>query len=355
VIAAEPRGTVRADRHLYHVGGRPEHGFVFRALLGRSGLVLLEDWDLHRLIHAATRTEPRAFRAAARRAAGDTGEFVAALVERGVGGEMLPLLVPLLEPVLDAGCGIVAFSRDVRERAAAARPRLPLVHVPLPLVVDGPPRDRAEARREVGVAGDRVLVAVLAPEGGLARDRLRVALAPLREDRGLDLRDLPPGGDAHDRLLSAADLLVALEHPSRGRLDPAIGRALHGGVATLVTAGSTAARELPEGVVVSVSPGETEAAELQALVLRLSRDPPLRARVGALARARAAIEGDPARSAARLVAFAGKVGAEPRETARPAGPASGALDEAAWTARSAGLGALPADVATLAASLFPQE
>ena len=191
------------------------------------------------LVHGETggRGDRRAWRAVARRAAGDTGAFVAELVERGVAGEMLPLLLPLTEPALDAGSAAVAFTRDVHARVGALRPGLPLAHVPLPLVAAGPPPDRTAARHAVGAAPGRALVAVLWPPGTLARERVAAAIAPLRVDPRTDLRELPPPGVERESLIAAADVLVALEHPSTGRLDPAVGAALHAGVATLVTAG----------------------------------------------------------------------------------------------------------------------
>jgi hypothetical protein len=357
VVAAATDRPVEAEVHLYHLAGAPGHGFVLRALRDRPGVVLLEEWNLHRLVHVETcgRGDRSGWRAAARRAAGDTGVFVAGLVERGVAGEMLPLLLPLTEPALDASSAVAAFTRDAHARVGALRPGLPLEHVALPLVAAGPPPARAAARRAGGAAPDRARVVVLWPPGALARERVAAAIAPLRTDPRTDVHDLPSPGAVREALIAGADVLVALEHPSTGRLDPAVGAALHAGVATLVTAGSTAALELPEGVVARVSPGDGEAAELRALVLRLAIDRRLRARMGALARAHAAVEGDPGRAAARLLALARAAGAPAPRAAGPAASnprAAAALDETSWIARSAGLTGAPADVRARAAGLF---
>lgn len=357
MIGAAPGRPVEAEHHLYHLAGTPAHGFVLRALLDRPGIVLLEEWDLHRLVHAETcgRGNRGAWRAAARRAAGDTGAFVADLVDRGAAGETLPLLLPLTDPALDAAFAAVAFTRDVHARVGALRPGLPLARVPLPLVASGPPPERADARRALGAAAGRTLVAVLWPRGALARERVGAALAPLRADARTDVRDMPPRAAERLALIAAADLLVALEHPSTGRLDPLVGAALHAGIATLVTAGSTAALELPEGVVARVSPGDSEAAELRALVVRLALDVPLRSRIGALARAHAAAEGDPAHAAALLLALVREAGERTPRAARPAATdphVAAALDEAAWISRSAGLIDAPDDVRALGAGLF---
>ena len=68
-----------AEIDLYHVAGSPAHGFVYRALLRRPGIVLLAEWGLHALVHAETagRGDADAYLREARRAHGDTGEFVA--------------------------------------------------------------------------------------------------------------------------------------------------------------------------------------------------------------------------------------------------------------------------------------
>ena len=54
VVGEEPRSAPVADVDLYHVDDDPAHGFVYRTLLRRPGIVVLEQWGLHRLVHAET-------------------------------------------------------------------------------------------------------------------------------------------------------------------------------------------------------------------------------------------------------------------------------------------------------------
>jgi hypothetical protein len=353
--SAVPPASVPADAHVYHVAGRAEHGFVFRALRARRGIVLLEEWDLCALVLAETagRGDPALLRQAARRAAGDTGALVARQLERNLAGEMLTLEAPLAEVVLDQSLAVAAVTRDVLARVQAARPDLPLAHLPLPFVTAGDGTDRAPARRALGPA--RALVVVLPPSGAHARERVLAAVEPLRHESTLELR-VAPAGAAADALVEAADVLVALEHPSRGGLDPRVARAVGQGVPTLVTAGSTASLEMPEGVVVRVSPGESEASELRAQVARLVTDEPLRARIGMLARAWTRDLGDRRRQAGALRELVGRAlereAAAGPERGRDDGPGGRAVDELRWVARSAGLPEAPEDASALARELF---
>jgi hypothetical protein len=124
-----------------------------------------------------------------------------------------------------------------------------------------------------------------------------------------------------------------------------------------VSAGSAAA-DLPG--VVEVSPGPSEGAELEALLLRLARDARLRARVGALARAQAATAGDPGTAATALLDLVGLVlraSEEARRTVAERRAEAGALladalDELRWPAREVGLAELPPGVEPLVVALL---
>jgi hypothetical protein len=131
VLAAEPRPRPEVDLDLYHVANDPAYGFVYRALRERPGLVVLEEWSLHELVHAETagRGDPDAYRREARRSRGSTGEFVARQVLRGLGGE-LPSLVALNERVLEASLALVVTQAGDLPRAAALVAGRPLVHLP---------------------------------------------------------------------------------------------------------------------------------------------------------------------------------------------------------------------------------
>jgi hypothetical protein len=119
LVEAEP-ATVSADVHVYDVADHPAHGHVYRALLRRPGVVVLEHWCLHRLVHAETaaRGDAAAYRREARLGLGETGTFVADQVLAGRGGA-LPSLVAWNERVLAAALALGARSEDVEARARA--------------------------------------------------------------------------------------------------------------------------------------------------------------------------------------------------------------------------------------------
>jgi hypothetical protein len=348
-----------ASLDLYHVADDPAHVFVHHSLCRRPGVVLLSDWSLHRLAHAEAteRGGARAYRAEARRAHGTTGAFIARQVERGLGGE-LPSLLTMNDRVLDASLGLVAFTEFVRARAAGRLPGRPVVHLPLDFVAlpaHTPPR--GPAREALGVPVGGFLVALLSAPGERAAAALRAVRAA---EPGLRAQPWPEDPAGGRRLLAAADVAVALEHTPRGGLPSPLVRAIAAGVPTLVSAGTGAASDLPEGVAVRVSPGPSEAAELEALLLRFVRDPRLRERVGALARAHADARRDPAPAAKTLLALAADVerssGAGRRESeARRAGEGTllaSALEELRWGAHSLGLADIPPGIEPFVAPLL---
>ena len=348
-----------ASLDLYHVADDPAHVFVHRALRQRPGVVLLADWSLHSLARADA-AEPGgggAYLTEARRAHGTTGAFIARQVERGFGGE-LPSLLAMNDRVLEASLALVAFTELVRTRATARLPGRPVVHLPLDFV--GRPAatmPREAARHALGVRDGETLVTILSAPGQPAAAALRAVSAaePL-----LRVQPWPEDPGAGERLLAAADVAVALEHAPRGGLPSPLVRALVAGVPTLVSAGSGAASDLPEGVAVRVSPGPSEPAELEALLRRLVRDPRLRGRVSALARAHADGRRDPAPAALALLALATEVQRSSGEARRAFDARraeegtllASALEEVGWSARSLGLADLPPGIETLVAPLL---
>lgn len=130
VVSAEPPQRPPADLDVYHLANDATHGFVYRALLVRPGIVLLDEWNLHALVLAETagRGDVEAYRREARRERGATGGFVAGQVLQGTGGA-LPQLLPLNGRVLDASVALVTTSEEVRGRATrrlGGRPLLSL-------------------------------------------------------------------------------------------------------------------------------------------------------------------------------------------------------------------------------------
>ena len=354
LVPAERAGIPEADLHLYHVADAPDHAFVHRALVSRPGLVLLADWGLHRLARASAAGDVRAYLAEARRAHGERGTFVARQVARGLGGAVLPALLTLNDRVLEASLGLVAFTEYVRSRAAARLPGRPVAHVALDFVgcQESLP-DREAARAALGVPPEGALVAALTPAGARAlarageRVRARVRSWPEREDEAV-------------LLLAAADVAVALEHPARGGLHPALVRSIAAGLPTLVSAGTGAAAEMEDGVVVKVSPGPTEAEELAALLGLLLDDVTLRGRVSASARdhARARSAAGPAAEAlltlAREVSRTGAAAlrAFAADRAEEDTVLGWALEEVRWGARDLGLVGLPLGLEPLVGPLL---
>jgi hypothetical protein len=171
VVAAEPGQRPQADIDMYHVAGSPAHGFVYRALLRRPGIVWLQEWGLHALVHAETvgRGDPEAYRREARRAHGDKGAFVARQVLAGLGGA-LPALLAMNQRVLDASLALVAFTEELRARAAALLPGRPVVHLPLAQLAAGEDAPGADA---VTLAADlRALILELAPRAEAERQAI---------------------------------------------------------------------------------------------------------------------------------------------------------------------------------------
>jgi hypothetical protein len=197
VVSAEPPERPPVEIDLYHVAGAPAYGFVYRALLGRPGIVLLAEWNLHALVHAETagRGDADAYRREARRGHGDTGAFVARQVLAGLGGA-LPALVAMNQRVLDASLALVAFDADLARRAGERLAGRRVLHVPLdrPGAADEPAA-LAQALRtlllELGPRAEperRKLAARDTREGTLAGS----ALAELRwTARELGIAELP--------------------------------------------------------------------------------------------------------------------------------------------------------------------
>ena len=195
-MRAEPRERQAAELDLYHVAGSPEHGFVYRALRQRPGIVLLAEWGLHALVHAETagRGDARAYLREARHAHGDTGVFVARQVLAGMGGA-LPGLVAMNQRVLEASLVIVALTEAIRERSAAAVTGCPVVFLPL-----------ADSDAAASAASLVALIAQAAPRADA-----------LREDIATRAAATGPRARAEDELRWVARELGLAEPPADAR------------------------------------------------------------------------------------------------------------------------------------------
>jgi glycosyltransferase involved in cell wall biosynthesis len=163
------------------------------------------------------------------------------------------------------------------------------------------------------------------------------------------------GLDDFIRHLVAADAVLALRFPTHGEISGALVRALGVGRPALVTAGTPAAEEFPEGTVVPVSPGVTEPAELDALLSRLLSDAPLRDTIGRLAREHVTAHHGLAATVRRLGDFLEAVhgrrdalaAAVGRRRAAEGTLAGYLLEEVRWAALELGLPDVPPDVEPL--------
>jgi glycosyltransferase involved in cell wall biosynthesis len=381
--AGEP---VESDLDLYQLGNSAAHAFAYRAALARPGVVLLHDFGLHQLVLGETveRGDREGYLREMRRAHGETGTFVGRQIARALGGELLPALFPLSDRVLEGSLALVGLTRQVVAPAALRLRGRPVLHLPhhAALPFDELP-SREEARRALGLPAGAPIVT--APGLVTAAKRLDVlfrAAARLR-DAHPSLRVVVAGG--HDgrapvaewarasglgdalvltgrlalsdfvRHVAAADVIAALRFPSHGEMSGALVRALAVGRPALVTAGTPAAEEFPEGCVVPVDPGPAEAAHLEALLARLLGDQALRETIGRLARAHVrrhhALDATVSRLADFLESVHGSREALRAEIGRRQ-VAEDTLharlrDEARWAARGLGLPDVPPEVEAL--------
>jgi len=346
-ISREPDASadaVTADLDVYHVGNSPAHAWVYRAAMRRPGVVVLHDWSLHQLVLCETveRGDVSSYLREMRRAHGETGSFVGKQVARALGGTLLPALYPVNERLLDGALAVVALSHSTAARVAERLPGRPLLHLRhhLSLPLDPLP-SRAEARRALGLGDGPILTApgLATATKGLqaavqAAARLRAKHPGLRlvvaggVEPGLPLGDWARAAglgeglvvtgrlDLSDfaRHLCAADVVLALRFPSYGEMSGALVRALGVGRPALVTAGTPAAEEFPEGVVAVVDPGPAERYELEAIVDHLLAHPQLAEAMGREAAAYVRAHHDLEQTAAALAAFLADVAAHADES-----------------------------------------
>jgi glycosyltransferase involved in cell wall biosynthesis len=386
--------AVEADLDVYHLGNSPAHAYVYRAALRRPGVVVLHDFSLHHLVLRETveRGDCSAYLREMRRAYGERGSFVGRQVARALGGDVLPSLFPLNERVIDSSLGVVGLTCFVRERAALRLPPgHPTLHLPhhvsLPL---DPLPSREEARRALGLEPGALLIA--APGLATASKRLDVALRALGRlrprfpglrlavagavDPRLPLVEWARAASVEDalvltgrltlpdfvRYLCAADVALALRFPSHGEISGALVRTLGVGRPALVTGGTPASEEFPEGVVVPIDPGRAEEEQLVALLERLLESPELRERISRLAREHVRAHHDLEASVNRLLGFLGEalarkdVTLREQETERaPAGSLLAyLLEEVRWGASDLGITGFHTGVEPLLAELLAE-
>jgi hypothetical protein len=211
----------------------------------------------------------------------------------------LTSLLTLNQRVLDASRALVVTSRLLQRRAAPHLGERSLVHLPLAFLGLEPSFEAVRTERRLASGPPAVLFLRARDEPPWGADS--VVLESLRRAvPDANLTEVEEDARHLSASLATADVVVALQAPPRAGLGEGIPRALALGRATLVSAGSGAGGEVPEGVVVHVTPGSSEAAETAHFVRRLLEDEGLRARLGERARAFAAERGDPSPAARTL-------------------------------------------------------
>lgn len=334
-------GEEHADLDLYQLGNSPPHAYAYRAARARPGVVLLHDVSLHHLVLAETveRGDTASYLREMRRAHGQAGSFVGRQVARALGGDLLPALFPLNDRALEASLAVVSLTRHGADLAARRLPGRPVLHLAHHLALPfDPVPTRAEAREALGLP--EAALVVVAPGLATTAKRLDVAIRCVARLRGVfpALRLIVAGAidpqlpladwaraaglgaalsvtgrlslEDFVRHLAAADAVLCLRFPSHGEISGALVRALGVGRPVLVTAGTPAAEEFPDGVVVPVDPGAHELAELEALLARLLADVALRETLGGLARRHMLAHHALPASAERLARFLEEVQAQ---------------------------------------------
>jgi glycosyltransferase involved in cell wall biosynthesis len=162
-----------------------------------------------------------------------------------------------------------------------------------------------------------------------------------------------------ERHLCAADVVLSLRFPTHGEISGALVRALGVGRPALVTAGTPAAEEFPEGIVAPIDPGPREEEELRAVLGRLLADAGLREDMGHLARDHLREHHGIEETARRLATFLEEVASrkEPLRAEILADRAEGSsllgflIEEVRGGARDLGLSRVPLGLRDLLAEL----
>jgi glycosyltransferase involved in cell wall biosynthesis len=333
----ERRSPAQSDPlalRLYELGNSRHHGFVYREALRRPGVLRLHEWSLHSLVLWEThhRGDDDTYERLLREAYGAAGDLMAREVLGGRLTPMLQAIFPLAEHLVARSRAVAAATSLICSRAAAVRPGIPTLHLPLhalPPVARVPSRE--EARQALGMPAREFVVTapgLVNPLKGLetslrAAGRLRRRGIPLRfVVAGENVPQLPLQSWAGEaglddafaltgwvspvdfaRHLAAADVVLALRFPTLGEMSAVVLRAMAMGRPVIVTAGTPADVEFPEGIVVPVDPGRYEEAELEAQLGLLFHRPDIAEEIGRRARLHAERHHDPDRLAARLVRF----------------------------------------------------
>jgi glycosyltransferase involved in cell wall biosynthesis len=315
----------RAQVALYHVGNDPEaHGWIFKALQRRPGVVVLHDFVLHHFVAGITlgRGDRDGYLDAMQREAGAVGRMLAHGVIDGLvppPWETRAQDFPLTSEVLASATGVIVHSRYVERRLQEIDYRGPVWRIPHPAwpVPDTSQDPRLPSGRPIVGCFGRFTPAKRLPQllTGFARLREMVSdallllvgslapgleLAPLLDRYGLSAEDVVNLDYVDESrlwsLLAACDLCVSLRYPTMGETSGIAIRALTLGV-PLVVSDIGWFSELPDGVAAKVPVDESEVELLAETLERLLLDAGLRESMNAAGRGLARGEHDVGRVA----------------------------------------------------------
>jgi glycosyltransferase involved in cell wall biosynthesis len=295
---------------VYHLGNNVEfHRDIYRDAIRVPGLVVIHDLALDDFVKGMVAAGDPVGRRSAREAIRNR--------DRIRSQDMMasePLRVPWAAHVARRARGIVVHSEFGRRYLRELGSKTPVFVVPHPVVESEEDVRRASARRTslrqpleargmrtlVGVFGDlnaAKLIDVVCEAVGRVPEPMHLVLVGRRID-GYDVDAVVRGSGLGGRLtllpdvpdsdflawMCAADVAVDLRHPHRGEVSGSLSRAMQCGTPAIVS-GTGTYLDLPDDLVVRVSPGRPDPGELAAAIERLAGDPALAASIGAQARA----------------------------------------------------------------------
>jgi glycosyltransferase involved in cell wall biosynthesis len=295
---------------IYHLGNNVEfHRDIYRHAIQTPGLVVLHDLGLDDFVRGMIAAGDPLGHQALREGLANAPRL-AGVPDAVTNG---PLRVPFVAHSARRARGLVVHSPFVERYLRAFGCKTPVYVAPHPVVEREEEVRRALAQRAVvrgplesmgmrslvGVFGDqneaKLIDIVLAAVSRLPEDVHAVLVG--RRIEGYELEPVVRASGLGGRVsvhtdvsdaeflawLCAADIAVDLRFPHRGEVSGSLMRAMHCGRATVVSATGTYL-DLPEDLVVHVSPGRLEPAELSAALARLIADEDRRRRIGDAAR-----------------------------------------------------------------------
>jgi glycosyltransferase involved in cell wall biosynthesis len=295
---------------VYHLGNNVEfHRDIYRHAIQTPGLVVIHDLALDDFVRGMITGGDPLGHQALREGLANADKLET--FEDAILNE--PLRVPYVAHVARRARGIVVHSPFVERYLRAFGCKTPVYVAPHPVVENE--RDvrlalgqRAVVRGRVEVLGGRRLVGVFGDlNAAKLIDRVLAAVAQLPEDvhlalvgrriEGYDIDDVVRASGIRGRVhlltdveddeflewMGGCDVAVDLRFPHRGEVSGSLARLMQVGRPTVVS-GTGTYLDLPEGVVVRVSPGRVAPDELAAVLRALLEDDAVRTAMGAAAR-----------------------------------------------------------------------